>query len=375
MSQTQVVSLPHRLRRRAPLLAALVAALLYPFALKLLHAANVAIAAGDRRAWVIAVLALLAALAVPVAGFGAASRQFLQPARTHVQLRLRRLSLLPMAAPPAFTCLGVLLYMAGGSWLEPWAWGAGWLGLLWLALRPGDERVLPEADPGERLRVAHGVVAVLLLLFILPHLANHLVALAGAEPHKTLMRGLRIAYRHRLVESALVVLFVLQGALGLGLLLRRSRQSGGALAALQLGSGLFLLVFLSSHLVGIFFLGRMQMALDTNFDFAAGLPAGLLRDPWNVRLVPHYGLSVFVLCAHLGCAMLAIARARGWPAVRGRRLLGGMLVLGGVVSVLLQLPLNGVFPLAMHRGAATVDCTRAAEGDRFLHEWLRRRPG
>jgi hypothetical protein len=55
---------------------------------------------------------------------------------------------------------------------------------------------------------------------------------------------------------------------------------------LQTAAGIYLAIYLVSHMVAVFVLGRTVMKVDTDFLFATGAPAGLLHDPWNVRLIP-----------------------------------------------------------------------------------------
>jgi hypothetical protein len=44
----------------------------------------------------------------------------------------------------------------------------------------------------------------------------------------------------------------------------------------------------------IFFIfARTYLGIDTGWDLATGAPTGLVKDPWNIRFVPHYWLGVF----------------------------------------------------------------------------------
>jgi hypothetical protein len=90
-------------------------------------------------------------------------------------------------------------------------------------------------------------------------------------------------------------------------------------------AGAYLAAFIASHLVAVFILGRQALHVDTNWDFAVGAPAGLMGDPWNVRLLPHYSLAVFLLSAHAACGLRGVLlghRARLSVANR----VGGVLI-------------------------------------------------
>ena len=64
-------------------------------------------------------------------------------------------------------------------------------------------------------RRLHRASAVVLLLFILPHVANHLVALTGIEAHIAAMRQLRAIYRFAPVEVLLLAAALLHPLAGL----------------------------------------------------------------------------------------------------------------------------------------------------------------
>src|SRR5262249_56703135 len=41
----------------------------------------------------------------------------------------------------------------------------------------------------------------------------------------------------------------------------------------------------------VFIFARTYLGIDTGWGFATGAPTGLVKDPWNIRLVPHYCLG------------------------------------------------------------------------------------
>ena len=53
----------------------------------------------------------------------------------------------------------------------------------------------------------------------------------------------------------------------------------------------------------VFIFARTYLGIDTGWDFATGAPTGLVKDRWNIRLVPHYRLGVFFVLAHLAAGM------------------------------------------------------------------------
>lgn len=113
-------------------------------------------------------------------------------------------------------------------------------------------------------RVAHGVSGAILCLYVLFHLANHLTGLVGPELHAQVMDLGRTLYRAGFIEPLLVLAFVFQVVSGLDLAWRWS--------------------------------------------------ARVLLDPWNIRLVPHYALGVFLVLLHLLLGLRMVMQAHGLQA-------------------------------------------------------------
>jgi len=332
-------------------LAPFAAAPFYPYALDRFHNAYVGAHAMGPMAW----LYLLAAYAIPALGLlfawrlGAAAPQDLGPAR----LRAARLAQLVVAAPPMFTLLGVLLYLMkiaghdGAVWLGLWCAFA--LGAALVTLTAGEQgRALatmplaPADDPHRHalLRAAHGISAVLLLaVFLLPHLFNHLAGLGGLELHRAIMKTLRLLYRNGFVEPLLIGIFFFQIISGLVLYRRKSASSRDLLDVLQTSSGVYLSIYIAGHINSVFTLAR-YFGTETDFAWAVGAPVGLLADPWDIRLLPHYSLAVLFLIAHLAGATRLVLRKHGAPARRADGaawciVLLGLLLSGAITAAML----------------------------------------
>jgi hypothetical protein len=187
----------------------------------------------------------------------------------------------------------------------------------------------------KRARKLHRVGAVVLALFVLAHLANHLAALGGIAAHLRFMEAARVVYRQPVVETLLLFGFVVQAGSGLGLLVSGWTRRRGWLAWLQAGSGAYLALFLLIHVPAVLF-GRAVLDLDTNVHFAA---AGLQVWPYSLFFVPYYFLAVLAVSTHLGCAL---ARRTG-PAP-GRRAYAVVVTicLGAVVSGMVVAALMGM---------------------------------
>ena len=175
------------------------------------------------------------------------------------------------------------------------------------------------------LRRVHRASALLLVAFACAHIGNHLWALRGAAAHIELMDGLRLVYRHPLVEPLLLVGAGLQCVSGWALVISGWRRRTGWVAWLQAASGAGLASFLLVHVASVLY-GRSVLGLDTNFYFAAaGLHAGSAA--WFFG--PYYFLAVVALFTHVGCALAWRVKA---PAAQARRLLVGVAVLLGTAA-------------------------------------------
>ncbi|KAF1016339.1 MAG: hypothetical protein GAK31_01833 [Stenotrophomonas maltophilia] len=143
-------------------------------------------------------MVLAGTFAAPVLGIVVAGRP-------QVSLRLRRLAYASVLAPTLYVFLGVVQALIGSPVPDPWVWCVLWsVALVW-ALRDGSGLVVPAVPAGlGRWRVAHGISAALLCLYVLFHLANHLTGLLGTERYAAVMDAGRLVYRAAWVEPLLV---------------------------------------------------------------------------------------------------------------------------------------------------------------------------
>jgi len=104
-------------------------------------------------------------------------------------------------------------------------------------------------------------------------------------------------------RTLLVSLMLFQVVSGLTLFWRATATRSDLYRTLQTSTGAFLTAFIVSHLNAVFILGRAVTKVDTTFLWASGAPVGLLPDPWNVRLIPHYSLGVWFVITHMGLGL------------------------------------------------------------------------
>lgn len=329
--QAQAIEqVPVRLVGGLPLLAALG----YPFLLMLFHSL---IGQGSSLASAAAVAVLLLASAVPLLGMWVASRPGLSQG-------LRRLAYASVVAPTLYVFLGVVQALLGSSLPDPLVWCVLWVLVALLAVRLG-RATGPEhlVRPGlGRWRVAHGISAVVLCLYVLFHLGNHLTGLLGPALHAEVMDAGRTVYRAGIIEPLLVLAFVFQAVSGLYLAWHWSAVRHGSLRTFQIATGVYLAVFVLGHMNSVFIYARTYLGIPTDWNFATGAPAGLLLDPWNIRLVPHYTLGVFFVLGHLAAGLRVVLEAHGVAPERVRGLWYAALAASALVALAIIAAMLGV---------------------------------
>jgi hypothetical protein len=307
------------------------AALIYPLLLVCLHqSGRQFVQATDATGKLLAGLSvgLTAALvySVPLLSFAAISQ-------SAGQIRTRWLAHLAFAAPPLFVLIGVFFYMINIPNGDYAFWVIAWLGVLGFAAFVSPTNEMPAAAP-RWLRTAHGFSGgAIIMMFLAWHLANHVTAAFSLETNKSMMDLLRVWYRSDIVQPILVALFAFQLLSGLRLLWAAIAPRADIYSSIQTATGAYLMVFITSHLIAVFILGRMFLDVDTTFAWASGAPTGLLHDPWNVRLIPHYSLAPLFVISHLAVGLRAVLLGHDVRVAFANRLAWVICVVGVSVSL------------------------------------------
>lgn len=178
-------------------------------------------------------------------------------------------------------------------------------------------------DRNRSLRGLHLASGLLIAVFAVPHIGNHLAMFAGQAAHIAAMEALRPIYRNLLAETLLMLALAFQLSSGLAMIWRTRTQKRQGLARWQAISGAVLALFILNH-VGAVWGGRLLMGLDTNYHFAAaGMHAG-----YAGFFVPYYFLGVAALFVHAACALAWRVRGKAAPLAVG--MLGTALAAGFV---------------------------------------------
>jgi len=332
------------LRARGALLIPPLLALVYPFLLDGFHAGAAAGAKGSFAAWWLAVAFLIAAIAVPIVALLGVMALAEVATASPAQARARTVALLAVTAPTLFVFLGVVLYMLHDPVRDTALWVAGWA-IACLLVATGETRIAARssAPPAPAwLPVAHGVsAAAIVVVYLSLHLGNHLFFLAGPQTYDAVQKLFRHVYRAKVVQPVLVALFLFQVCSGVFLAARRTAAPMDRFRTFQVASGVFLAVYILGHMDSVFIYGRAYMGIDTDWAFATGAPAGLVRDAWNIRLVPHYGLGVFFVVSHLFAGARSVMLSHGVRKSFADRCMIGGAAFGALLAGVIMLGMCG----------------------------------
>jgi hypothetical protein len=264
---------------------------------------------------------------------------------TVAQLRAKHMALLAVAAPTVFTFIGVVLSMLGDPVPDTWLWVACWLLAVVALLRvdrnaPAPAKVQPVPAA---LRVAHGISALLIIgIFLALHIANHLTGLVGPSTYDAVMKIFRHVYRTELLQPLLVTLFLFQVGTGLYLVWKHTAAPSDRFRTFQIASGVYLAFYVLGHMNSVFIFARTYLGIDTGWNFATGAPTGFIKDPWNIRLVPHYWLGVFFVLSHIAAGTRALMMAHGASKALADRFMLGGAVTAGIIATAIMLGMCGL---------------------------------
>jgi len=326
--------------RRWAMATPAVAALIYPWLLAgAYRSAHWHSAAGDSMA-VLGGIALAASLvgtfAVPALAFAVASAMGATERPTTGEARAREFAHLAFASAPLYTFLGVAVYLAGSSTGDLVIWHLFWAGVV-VAVFVGASKATPAEASGKApswLRPMHGVGAAIVIVgFVALHLFNHLTGFWSAETHIAVMDVLRKWYRSGVIEPLLVALMLFMVISGAWLLRTRLSRPASFFETLQTMTGAYLGIYILGHLNSVFIYARWSGGIETDFWFASGGKAGLLGDPWNVRLLPHYALGVWSVITHAGCGLRTVLLNHGVAKRTTDRVAGWISAFGAAVTI------------------------------------------
>lgn len=172
----------------------------------------------------------------------------------------------------------------------------------------------------------HRISAIFLIVFVIAHLGNHLVAAWGPTAFGDYLSIVRSAYRRPYVEAAIIILLIVQAASGLSLAVRRT-EPRNAVSWIELISALIFLPFIIVHLAAVA-VTRYFFQIDTDFYWVAEM----MKDtPARPYIIAFHALGVIAVTVHIGAGLNYLAKAIGAPAI-GPTIMRGCIGFGLLVS-------------------------------------------
>jgi hypothetical protein len=301
------------------------AAICYPFLLNAFHAiVGTQAVSPPPFAIAEATFILVVAFVVPFLGIALACRPASNPGS-------RRLAYASVASPTLYVFLGVVQALIKSHVPDEVVWCATWLAIaIWSQSIRAPAAAAVSAAGG--WRVVHGVTAVVLSLYVVFHLTNHLFGLIGPDAHAAVMKIGRVAYRSAAGEPLLVAAMFFQIGTGFFLAWRWSAAAQDFQRTYQVASGAYLSLFIVGHMNSVFIYARSFLGIPTDWNFAIGAPTGLIHDAWNIRLLPHYALGAFFVLSHLASGLRVVLIAHGLDQRHADRLWGVCVAMSAIVA-------------------------------------------
>ena len=135
-------------------------------------------------------------------------------------------------------------------------------------------------------------------------------------------------------------------ASGLMLFLSRMKTKvSGPFDVLQTTSGVYLGVFLTSHMTAAF--AARASGVDTNWLWLTNNGTTMLGNSPNVALLPHYFLGPLMVAIHVACGLRSVLHEHGMRST-GDRAAGAIIALGTAASLVISAGLLGVHVGGQH---------------------------
>lgn len=198
------------------------------------------------------------------------------------------------------------------------------------------------------LKKLHHLSGIVIALFLLLHLTNHLFALGGPALHVAVMNLFRYVYGFLPIEILLLVCVFFQAISGAALIFKKGSLKQPLYVIIQIVSGLYLSFFMVYHVRAVM-LGRYQWNVETDFYFAAGVANNY---PSKLFFIPYYTLSLVCVFAHIACAhyIKRMEKINKMPVdvdktifrKKYKRETAGIYMVGAVITFLIMIAFSGV---------------------------------
>lgn len=325
--------------RRLWLVVPALCALAYPSLLSLLSSGLVLVHGSASPngviVWVSVIASLTLALAVMLVSFVFG----LALGSPHVRgdpegCRARSIAHLAFATPSLYVGFGNVAGVLQAPSAAPIAWLVFWALVAMIALLgPRSSPITAAMTPigHRRLALAHGVSAsAILLLFIGPHIVNHVAGFWNGPVHIAIMTVVRRIYRDDIVQPVLLALIGFQILSGTALVRRRMTMPSDFLGTVQTMSAVFVGAYFLAHMTAVF--AARHAGTDTNWSWLTRPNDSMLVSLSNLRLIAHYWVGPIAIVAHVACGLRMVLLQRDISPATTNRIAFALIAVGVVTS-------------------------------------------
>jgi hypothetical protein len=260
----------------------------------------------------------------------------------------RCVALLAFATPSLYVGFNNVAGVLHAPSAVPVAWLILWtlMGMIVLlgtrsSLRPSSAASAISSVGHRRLAVAHGVSALaILLLFVGPHIGNHLAGFWSGSVHTEIMNAARRVYRGDIVQPILLTLIGFQIASGIVLVQSKMRMPSDTFGTVQAMCGAYIGVYFLAHMTAVF--AARYADVDTNWAWLTRPNNSMLGSLSNLRLIAHYWVGPIAVVAHVACGLRAVLLQHHVSTATANRLALALITLGAVASSLIMAALLNV---------------------------------
>jgi hypothetical protein len=276
-----------------------------------------------------------------VFGFGLGSKN----GGTREDLRARSIAHLAFATPSLYVGFANVagVFRAQSTLLAAWIifWAAMTAIVLVRPRLPSSKPVGMTPVVHRRLALSHGISAsMILLLFVLPHIVNHLAGFWSGTAHIELMKAARHVYRDDIVQPVLLAVIGFQILSGTVLLRRRLTLPSDFLGTLQTMCGAYIGIYFLAHMTAVF--AARYAGTDTNWNWLTNNDTGMLVSLSSLRLIAHYWVGPIAIVTHLACGLRMVLLEREVSPAIADRLVPAFVTVGAVVSSVILIALFSV---------------------------------
>jgi hypothetical protein len=294
--------------------------------------------------WVTVITSLTLALAVMLVSFVFG----LALGSPHVgrpeDFRARCVALLAFATPSLYVGFENVAGVLRAPSAVPVAWLIFWtLMAMIVLLGSGSSSAASAMTPVgyRRLAVAHGVSALaILLLFVGPHIGNHLAGFWSGPVHIAIMNVVRRVYRDDIVQPVLLALIGFQILSGTIMVRRRMRMPSDIFVTVQTMCGAYIGVYFLAHITAVF--AARHAEIDTNWAWLTRPNDSLLASLFKLRLIAHYWVGPIAIVAHVACGLRWVLLQHDISPATANRIAWALITVGLVASSLIILALLNV---------------------------------